>query len=94
MRQSVKKILLQEGVQGFYRGASSVAVGTMIQRGMVMSTFELIYTGAADDESLTKEIEYTGGLQRRTILGGMCAGLVRSIIECPFEYVKVRQMTG
>ena len=66
----------------------------MIQKGMVMTTYELIYTGAAENESLTKEIEFTGGLQRRTVLGGMCAGLVRSILECPFEYVKVRQMTG
>ena len=54
-----------------------------------MSTYELAY-----NQLDAKEIPYTGGLEQRTLLSGMCAGLIRSIIECPFEYVKVRKQTG
>ena len=54
-----------------------------------MSTYELVYSQAD-----ATEIPYTCGLQQRTLLSGMSAGLVRAVIECPFEYVKVRQMTG
>lgn len=70
-------------------------MGTVIQRGTVMATYELVYSGSENHSSeLTKEIPYTGGVQKRTVLSGMCAGLVRSVLECPFEYIKVRQQTG
>lgn len=91
---SVKNILAKEGPQGLYRGASAIAIGTMVQRGVVMSTYELVYALGENNRKMREEIPHMGGLQKRTVVGGFCAGFVRSILECPFEYVKVRQMTG
>lgn len=61
---------------------------------MVVSAYELVQTATEDDDYMRQAIPNSGGLERRTILGGFTAGLVRSVLECPFEYVKVRRMTG
>lgn len=37
---------------------------------------------------------FTGGIELRVFLGGMIAGTVRSLMECPFEYAKVKRQTG
>lgn len=89
VRQSAKNILAKEGPLAFYKGAGAVAVGTMLQRGFVMSSYELVYSRA--DQRLDGTVL---GVQKRALIGGMFAGIVRSVLECPFEYVKVRRMTG
>ncbi len=43
-----------------------------------------------DNPKMTKEIPHTGGIQPRVLLGGFVAGMARSVMECPFEYAKVR----
>lgn len=40
---------------------------------------------------MTKKIPYTAGLEPRVIAGGLVAGLARSVMECPFEYAKVKR---
>ena len=57
MRECATKILTKEGLPGFYRGSHAIILGTMVQRGLVMSTYELVYSQAD-----AKEIPYTGGL--------------------------------
>ena len=57
MRECATKILTKEGLPGFYRGANAIILGTMVQRGLVMSTYELAYS-----QGDAKEIPYTGGL--------------------------------
>ena len=89
MRESIRLVLTKEGPLAFYRGAGAVMAGTMLQRGCVMSTYELVQ--ASQDERLDGTCL---GVDKRAILGGLSAGLVRSVLECPFEYVKVRRMTG
>ena len=93
LRDSARTILTKEGVPGFYRGASAICLGTMLQRGMVMSTYELVHAGAESHPTMTETVQGSHGLQKRTVLAGLCAGVVRAVLECPFEYVKVRQMT-
>jgi hypothetical protein len=34
------------------------------------------------------------GTQYRIIFGGVCSGITRAVLECPFEYVKVKRQTG
>ena len=46
MRESLRHIIASEGLPGLYRGANAIVVGTMVQRGLVMSTYELIYNKA------------------------------------------------
>lgn len=92
MRQSIRTIMRNEGFLGFYKGANVIIVGTVVQRGSVMATYELVYSGSENHfPGLASEIPHTGGVQKKTVLSGMCAGVVRSILECPFEYIKVRQ---
>lgn len=90
---SARLIYKTEGLLGFYRGSAAIAAGTMAQRGTVLASYEMVYAAGESNEELKKTVPYSGGLQMRTILGGMTAGFVRSILECPFEYVKVRRMT-
>ena len=58
MRESAKQILTKEGLPGFYRGANAIILGTMVQRGLVMSAYELVYNQSTD----TSEIAYSGGV--------------------------------
>ena len=39
---------------------------------------------------MMSQIPLTGGIQLRTLAGGLSAGVFRAIVECPFEYSKVR----
>lgn len=50
LRESARSILMKEGPLAFYKGAGAVAMGTMLQRGLVMSSYELVYSSA--DERL------------------------------------------
>ena len=60
--RSIKNILAQEGPQGLYRGASAIALGRMVQRGVVMCTYELVYALGEHNEKMREEIAFTGGL--------------------------------
>ena len=43
---------------------------------------------------MMSQIPLTGGIQLRTLAGGLSAGVFRAIVECPFEYSKVRGQTN
>ena len=79
---------------GFYKGSNAIVVGTMLQRGSVMATYEYVYNQSSEYKKLQEIVPYSAGVEKRTVLSGFCAGALRSVIECPFEYVKVRRMTG
>lgn len=51
---------------------------------------ELFYTKFEGNPVMTKAIPYSGGIELRTVFGGVSAGIFRAIVECPFEYTKVR----
>mmetsp|Transcript_27222 Transcript_27222/g.36376 ORF Transcript_27222/g.36376 Transcript_27222/m.36376 type:complete len:240 (+) Transcript_27222:205-924(+) len=93
LMSSAKSIWAREGLLGFYRGSAAIAAGTMAQRGLVMSSYELVYAAGESRPFLKETLPFCGGLEKRTVLGGMTAGFIRSVLECPFEYVKVRRMT-
>jgi hypothetical protein len=40
---------------------------------------------------MISKIPYSGGVEYRLIGGAISAGIVRTIIECPFEYAKVKK---
>ena len=79
------------GILGFYRGVLPPFFGSIIYRSLQFSTFETVYTKAEDHESLKRKIPFTGGVQVRVIIGGICSATVRAVIECPFEYAKVKR---
>ena len=86
----LKSIIRQEGLPGLYKGVGVNAAGVMASRSFVQGSFELFYTAWESDPILGKAIPYTNGLQWRTVAAALVAGTVRSILECPFEYTKVR----
>ena len=40
------------------------------------------------------QIPYTMGLEARVVAAGLIGGSCRSLVECPFEYAKVKGQTG
>ena len=54
----------------------------------------MVYTKCEQYESLTKAIPGTAGVQYRVIAGGIIGASARALVECPFEYAKVKGQTG
>jgi hypothetical protein len=55
----------------------------------VTSAFELCYTKWS---SAQLEVDHGRIIKLETVAAGMVAGSLRALIECPFEYFKVRKM--
>ena len=93
-RTTLLNIIRQEGFLGLYKGGGINAAGVITQRSFVQGSFELFYTKWENDPVMNKAIPYSNGLQYRTVIAALIAGSVRSMLECPFEYTKVRLQTG
>jgi solute carrier family 25 carnitine/acylcarnitine transporter 20/29 len=93
MLPAMQKVWREEGLRGFYRGSLPPFFGSVAFRSLQFSCFEMVYTYLEGNPSMTKPIPNSFGLQPRVILGGLAAALVRSIIENPFEYAKVKRQT-
>jgi solute carrier family 25 carnitine/acylcarnitine transporter 20/29 len=93
MIQSIKQLYRSEGIRGFYRGAVPPLIGSSMFRASQFAVFEALYTKWQHNLYFTKKIPFTGDLEIRVILGGIASGTARALIECPFEYSKVRGQT-
>ena len=51
----------------------------------------MFWTKAEDSPSMKEVIPGSGGIQYRVLFGGIIAGTARALIECPFEYAKVKR---
>ena len=81
---------MQDGLTGLYKGAMAAGAGTITQRAFVTSAFELCYTKWSQEN-----LDQANSLiMWQTVVAGFAAGSLRSLIECPFEYFKVRRMCG
>merc|ERR1712228_326005 len=92
-RTILANIIQQEGYLGLYKGVAVSAAGVMLIKSFVQGSFELFDTKWEKDPLMSKEIPFTNGLQARTLAAAFIAGTVRSLLECPFEYTKVRLQT-
>ena len=86
-----KNVLKEEGFLRLYRGALPAGVGSIVFRSTGFSTFELFFTKWESNEFMRKKIPLTGGLELRTVAAGIASGSGRAILECPFEYAKVKR---
>ncbi|CDW89996.1 UNKNOWN [Stylonychia lemnae] len=91
---TVKKIYRQEGFIGFYRGWIPPVIGSIVYRSSQFAIVDYTKGYFKDNQFMTTKIPFTAGLEPRVILGGFNAGLVRSVLECPFEYAKIKRQTG
>lgn len=92
--QTTKTVYSKYGIKGFFKGASGPLIGSSIFRASQFASFEYFYTKTKDNKLLTKSIPFSAGLEYRVVIGGFIAGTCRAIIECPFEYTKVRRQTN
>lgn len=92
--KTVQNVLNTEGGMSLYRGALSAATGSVVFRATGFAVFELFFTRWEKDPTMTKTIPFTGGIELRTVVAGVASGSFRAILECPFEYAKVRRQTG
>jgi len=67
-------------------------VGSVAFRTSMFTTYEIVHTGC-DSDKMKQNIPGTG-TQYRVLLAAFIAGSVRAVVECPFEYMKVKRQTG
>ena len=53
-----------------------------------------MYTKCEKHESTKKVVPFTGGVQLRVFMGGLASATARAVVECPFEFAKVKRQTG
>ncbi len=92
--ETLKTVYTQEGALTLYRGALSAGVGSIVFRSTGFSVFELFYTRWASNDFMKQKIPFTAGLELRCAVAGWLSGSFRAILECPFEYAKVKRQTG
>lgn len=91
---TIKGIHQMDGMKGFFRGWVPPFFGSVLYRSMQFAAFEAAFTKWEHTPSMRKEIPYTAGCEVRVVAAGVFGGTCRSLIECPFEYAKVKQQTG
>lgn len=95
MVASFKKLWMEEGIRGLYRGILPPLFGSSVFRAIQFSVYGGAYRYLGDEpgvkEYATRTIPYTGGLQYRVLAAGVAASTARSFIETPLELVKVRR---
>jgi hypothetical protein len=91
-----KHVMRADGMKGLYRGMLPILASTGIQKTALFAA----NAGArrACEQSgipvLTQPIPFSGGLNPSVILGGIASGTARTVVETPFELIKVRWQTG
>ena len=65
----------------------------MIFRSLQFSVYEGFVTKAEDWDGLKHTLPGTE-VQYKIVLGGLISGSTRAVLECPFEYAKVKRQTG
>ena len=91
---TLKGIYRADGFVGFYRGCIPPFFGGMIFRSAQFTAYEASMSQTAKFKSLREHIPCTGGIEWRVLISGIVAGSTRSLLECPFEYAKVKGQTG
>lgn len=92
--QCAVRIMKTEGPVGFFRGIGGPIMGSSIFRSSQFASFEAFYGFVERYTFFTSAIPFTAGLQLRVVCGGIVSGTCRALIECPFEYTKVRRQVG
>jgi solute carrier family 25 carnitine/acylcarnitine transporter 20/29 len=84
----------RDGFIGFYRGVIPPFFGSIIYRSLQFSAYEAVFTKCESNPNARKKVPFTGGIEYRVFYGGMASATARALVECPFEYAKVKRQTG
>ena len=88
--ETIRNVVKAQGLVCLYKGALPAGMGSIVFRSTGFSTFELFYTKWASDKQMTTKIPFSGGIEWRTFFAGWISGSFRAVLECPFEYAKVK----
>ena len=89
--ETLKKVYSSEGALTLYKGAWAAGIGSVVFRATGFSVFELFFTRWEHTDFMRKAIPFTGGLELRVVTAGWLSGSFRAVLECPFEYAKVKR---
>lgn len=89
--ETIAKVMEKEGPVGFYRGWGPPFIGTVLTRSVQFSVYQAVYTKCGDYEGWTRAIPGTFGIQYRVLVAASMGASIRSVVECPFEYAKVKR---
>lgn len=86
----------QEGIVGFFRGVVPPLWGSVVYRGIMMSSYEFGFTyltkNLPNDSYLKKESVF--GLRPMVLCAAVFSASCRCLLENPIEYAKVMGQTG
>jgi solute carrier family 25 carnitine/acylcarnitine transporter 20/29 len=83
---SLVEVLRKDGIRGLYRGSLPPLMGSGIYRSSQFAVYEATYTALSTKTSMPHG--------ENVVASGILASFVRSVIECPIEYYKVRGQLG
>jgi len=86
-------IFKTDGPFGFFKGITAPMFGSSLFRSIQFASYESWYTFADKIKSLKIHIPLSE-VEIRVVIGGIISGTSRALIECPFEYIKVRRQIG
>jgi hypothetical protein len=89
--KSIEMVYHRDGLIGFYRGVIPPFFGSIIYRSLQFSAYEAVFTKCEKSPNSRKKIPLTGGIELRVLYGAMASATSRAIVECPFEYAKVKR---
>jgi len=85
--------LKKDGFKGLYKGSISAMLGSISFRAVQWAVYDATYV-LTDSDSFSYKIPFTGGLEVRVVISSISAATSRAVVECPFEYVKVKRQIG
>eukprot|EP01122_Echinamoeba_exundans_P011469 TRINITY_DN4565_c0_g1_i2.p1 TRINITY_DN4565_c0_g1~~TRINITY_DN4565_c0_g1_i2.p1 ORF type:complete len:298 (+),score=23.48 TRINITY_DN4565_c0_g1_i2:177-1070(+) len=91
MIRTFKDVIRREGFMALYKGLIPPLVGSTIFRSIQFGVYNAAYTFMKDSEYARAHIPFSGGVEWRVILAGICSSSARSVIETPLEVIKIRR---
>jgi solute carrier family 25 carnitine/acylcarnitine transporter 20/29 len=89
-------IVKADGFTGLYRGLTPILASTGVQKSVLFAANSSARRAVENSgvDMLTTPIPLTAGLKPGVIVGGVAAAAARTVVETPFELMKVRRQTG
>eukprot|EP01100_Stratorugosa_tubuloviscum_P014082 TRINITY_DN732_c2_g2_i2.p1 TRINITY_DN732_c2_g2~~TRINITY_DN732_c2_g2_i2.p1 ORF type:complete len:300 (-),score=112.99 TRINITY_DN732_c2_g2_i2:20-919(-) len=89
-----KQIYKQEGFLGFYRGLIPPLIGSAIFRSLQFGVYNFTFSFLRNNNIAAGEIPFSGKLEYRVVLSAISSATIRSLLETPLEFIKVRKQVG
>ena len=90
MLGTLRTVLGSEGIYGLYKGILPPLFGSTIFRSLQFGVYNYSYSHMGEMFPVTTQsISWLADMEMRVVLGGLCAGAVRSVIETPLEVVSL-----